>query len=129
MDAFYAFALSFASEHWFLTWCALWLAWTPLIALNQVTPIITRIYRVIMVSLRGWPPAHLDADGDWKPAPKVDERTETATVGDMSHTVKARTESAPTANKVRASQGHAPTTGPKPVDTYGPDWDPLKNGF
>ncbi|MBR8073319.1 hypothetical protein KDX14_27720 [Burkholderia cenocepacia] len=30
------------------------------------TQIVSRLYRVVMVSTRGWPPAHLDADGDWK---------------------------------------------------------------
>ncbi|MBG0871866.1 MULTISPECIES: hypothetical protein [Burkholderia] len=28
--------------------------------------IVSRLYRVAMVAARGWPPAHLDADGDWK---------------------------------------------------------------
>lgn len=27
--------------------------------------IVIRITRTIMVTFRGWPPAHLDADGDW----------------------------------------------------------------
>lgn len=128
MDAFYAFALSFASEHWFLTWCALWLVWLPLIALSQVTPIITRIYRVIMVSLRGWPPAHLDADGDWRPAPKVDEKTETATVGDMSHTVKTRTESGPTVKK-RFPDGSVRKVPACDVPTGNPDWDPAPGAY
>lgn len=35
--------------------------------------IIARFYRLIMVSIRGWPPMHLDADGDWKPEPEKDE--------------------------------------------------------
>lgn len=34
---------------------------------------IVRISRVAMVGSRGWPPAHLDADGDWKPEPKEEE--------------------------------------------------------
>lgn len=34
--------------------------------------LITRLYRMIMVASRGWPPAHLDADGDWKPTPEKD---------------------------------------------------------
>jgi len=29
--------------------------------------LIIRGYRTIMVCIRGWPPSHLDADGDWKP--------------------------------------------------------------
>ena len=28
--------------------------------------LINRILRSVMVSIRGWPPSHLDADGDWK---------------------------------------------------------------
>jgi hypothetical protein len=31
------------------------------------------ILRGVLVSVRGWPPAHLDADGDWKPEPKKDD--------------------------------------------------------
>ncbi len=34
--------------------------------------IVIRGYRTINVVCRGWPPAHLDADGDWKPDPKSD---------------------------------------------------------
>lgn len=26
-----------------------------------------RLMRMIMVNKHGWPPPHLDADGDWKP--------------------------------------------------------------
>lgn len=33
----------------------------------------TRALRAIKVCARGWPPEHLDADGDWKPAPKSEE--------------------------------------------------------
>ena len=31
-----------------------------------------RALRTIKVCSKGWPPAHLDADGDWKPEPKSD---------------------------------------------------------
>lgn len=34
---------------------------------------ISQAYRCIMVTARGWPPPHLDADGDWKPEPNVEE--------------------------------------------------------
>ena len=74
MSEFYAFALEFASEHWFLTWCALWLIWGAVwlvaVAILAVRFVINRILRTIKVSIRGWPPSHLDADGDWKPLPK-----------------------------------------------------------
>lgn len=32
--------------------------------------VIRRGYRCIMVTARGWPPEHLDADGDFKIEPK-----------------------------------------------------------
>lgn len=35
------------------------------IVLQSGCNLITRTYRMVMVSLRGWPPSHLDADGDW----------------------------------------------------------------
>lgn len=39
------------------------LAFTALI-LQFILHVLSRTYRMIMVSLRGWPPTHLDADGD-----------------------------------------------------------------
>jgi len=36
-------------------------------ALNFVFRIINRLLRTIKVCIRGWPPAHIDADGDFKP--------------------------------------------------------------
>lgn len=33
---------------------------------NGVLKLISRILRTIMVSIHGWPPSHLDADGDFK---------------------------------------------------------------
>ncbi|RVT96210.1 hypothetical protein EOD42_13925 [Rhodovarius crocodyli] len=32
--------------------------------------IVTRGYRALTILVRGWPPAHLDADGQWKPEPR-----------------------------------------------------------
>lgn len=29
--------------------------------------IASRMLRSLNVAIRGWPPSHLDADGDWKP--------------------------------------------------------------
>ena len=63
--------LAFLVEHWvfstFFFWpvalVAIWLILLPV-------KLITRTYRFIMVLCRGWPPEHLDADGDHKPAPK-----------------------------------------------------------
>lgn len=59
-------AWAWANEHWFLTFLLVYCAmYVPLNAL-------TRTYRVILVLARGWPPEHLDADGDWKPDRKPD---------------------------------------------------------
>jgi hypothetical protein len=33
---------------------------------NGIIRLSTRFFRLVMVSFRGWPPNHLDADGDWK---------------------------------------------------------------
>lgn len=35
--------------------------------LNSVCRIVNRVLRSVNIALRGWPPAHLDADGDFKP--------------------------------------------------------------
>jgi uncharacterized membrane protein HdeD (DUF308 family) len=32
---------------------------------NGIVRIFSRFFRMIMVSFKGWPPSHLDADGDW----------------------------------------------------------------
>ena len=33
-----------------------------------------RFMRHLNIRKAGWPPAHLDADGDFKPAPKAEDR-------------------------------------------------------
>lgn len=38
-----------------------------IIALFVLASIVGRILRTISVSYQGWPPPHLDADGDWRP--------------------------------------------------------------
>jgi len=62
----------------FLEWCGRHPIIT-ILALWAVSELIlkglNRTYRMIMVSIRGWPPAHLDADGDWKPIPKPEEES------------------------------------------------------
>lgn len=46
---------NFWHEHYFLAFWAIY--FVPSIAL--------RTLRAINIVIRGWPPAHLDADGDW----------------------------------------------------------------
>ena len=46
------------------------LAW---LALHTLLAIYRRTARAVMVIARGWPPEHLDADGDWKPDEEEDQ--------------------------------------------------------
>lgn len=67
-------AKEFVNTNPFITWCALWLVWLVAPLTNLVfTFVIGRPMRFLLVALRGWPPVHLDADGDFK---KPDEITE-----------------------------------------------------
>ena len=50
-----------AFEHWILTFILVLLLGSGIISL------ISRMFSVLNVAFRGWPPTHLDADGDWKP--------------------------------------------------------------
>ena len=56
----------FWDAHWFLAWCALWLAWGAISLISMSFKLISRMLRSINIAIRGWPPEHLDADGDWK---------------------------------------------------------------
>lgn len=42
--------------------------------MNVARSVWIRFTRTVMVLCRGWPPAHLDADGDWKQEPKGDDK-------------------------------------------------------
>lgn len=62
----------FWSEHPFLAFCALcFSAIIAYSALAFVFRIWNRVLRTINICARGWPPPHLDADGDWKPEPDL----------------------------------------------------------
>jgi hypothetical protein len=56
----------FCDKHPFIDWCALWTMW-------GVHSLIRRLMSTIMVAIRGWPPEHLDAGGDWKTISKREE--------------------------------------------------------
>lgn len=51
----------------FLAWIAAWLIVAPF---NFVFRCWNRYLRSRNIAARGWPPAHLDADGDFKPEDK-----------------------------------------------------------
>jgi hypothetical protein len=52
--------LQFASESPYLTFGVAWLA--SALAFR----VVNRILRTVKVAVRGWPPPHLDADGDFR---------------------------------------------------------------
>jgi len=61
--------LEWCGRHPIITILALWSI------VELILKGLSRTYRMIMVSARGWPPPHLDADGDWKPEPKAEDGT------------------------------------------------------
>ena len=66
----------FMHAHIFATWLLAWGvipcgAWLAAIALQGARYALNRILRSINIALRGWPPAHLDADGDFRPLPAL----------------------------------------------------------
>ena len=60
-------AWDFWNAHPFLAWCALWLLWAPAAIVGQLVRLANRFVRKANIKAAGWPPSHLDADGDWKP--------------------------------------------------------------
>lgn len=65
---------AFFDQHVILAWCALWLIWGVFwviaVAIRTAWVLSNRILRTFVVLFRGWPPSHLDADGDWKQLPE-----------------------------------------------------------
>ena len=44
--------------------------------MQLILTLVSRLLRTIKVLIRGWPPAHLDADGDWPPTDKSEDEEE-----------------------------------------------------
>lgn len=68
----------FFNEHWFIAWCALWLVWPAFWLAGSILNIFlfimpSRLLRSIKVVCRGWPPEHLDADGDFRTIPETEQ--------------------------------------------------------
>lgn len=70
---------TWATDHWWLAfWLMFWaimLAWSlGAGALNLLSAVLfkppNRALRSRNIRAQGWPPAHLDADGDFRPSPK-----------------------------------------------------------
>jgi len=76
LDTYFNGLWAYAQVHWFWGfWACFWTLisfWGISIA---VIGLIKRVCRVLIIMVRGWPPAHLNADGDWKPVPKVKVET------------------------------------------------------
>lgn len=60
----------FWDRHEFLSWWAMLLF---AVVAELAWKLCNRLLRTIKVFVRGWPPDHLDADGDWKPEQKREE--------------------------------------------------------
>jgi hypothetical protein len=73
MDQVLLAFIEWGGEHWwFFGWTAFWGVICTLTGFFTLARIIffllpNRILRTISVRKHGWPPEHLDADGDWKP--------------------------------------------------------------
>lgn len=73
MDYIAFLFFEWATEHWWLGfWLAFWLAVFAYGLARGLINLTNRAFRMVLVSLRGWPPAHLDADGDWRPSTSSD---------------------------------------------------------
>lgn len=65
--------IEWGGEHWwFFGWTAFWSILILLTGVFGTMRLVlfslpNRILRTIKVTRQGWPPEHLDADGDWKP--------------------------------------------------------------
>lgn len=52
------------SDFWIFCGCYFLIAMILYFIVNGIIRICTRFFRMIMVLSKGWPPSHLDADGD-----------------------------------------------------------------
>lgn len=57
--------VAFFGGSYFLAWCSLWLFWMCVPVAYLVFRILNRCLRSLNIALRGWPPSHCDADGDF----------------------------------------------------------------
>jgi hypothetical protein len=57
----YGFIMLFAEEHWFLSFCAIFAVYQLLLAPFRI---VRRWIQHRNIKSQGWPPPHLDADGD-----------------------------------------------------------------
>lgn len=60
----------FLHQHPFIAWCLAWSVWGIYGIAILALRLVNRCLRTVMVVFRGWPPPHLDADGDFKPTAK-----------------------------------------------------------
>lgn len=60
--------LTFCDNHWFLAFSVICCGYC------LFAHLIKMPFRIINIALRGWPPAHLDADGDFKLGTNKEEK-------------------------------------------------------
>jgi hypothetical protein len=71
--------VGWGAQHWILFgWTAFWAILVVLTGCFTLARVVffvlpNRILRTVKILARGWPPPHLDADGDWRPEPKPDK--------------------------------------------------------
>ena len=66
MLEFFKFAVS---GFWVFVGVAILLNGAAYFIVNMILRMWIRYMRYLSVKSKGWPPSHLDADGDWKPEP------------------------------------------------------------
>lgn len=69
----------FVGDSSFLTWCALWLGWGVVVLAITLFEMPMRLVKAATIMLRGWPPTHVDANGNFRSERKqekqIDKRT------------------------------------------------------
>ena len=63
--------IQFMSDHWFVSLLMLYIVCQTVLKLVLLS--WSRFMRHLNIRKHGWPPAHCDADGDFKPAPEEAE--------------------------------------------------------
>ena len=49
------------------------ISWHIIIIFNKINDLVTKFIRMVNIIMRGWPPSHLDADGDFQTIEEEDD--------------------------------------------------------
>lgn len=72
----------FATQHPFLFWCSLWLVWAIVPIFTLSAALLNYLLRSLNIWFRGWPPEHLNANGNFRKVKKPEEVSDKGKVGD-----------------------------------------------